>query len=274
MKSEGNTIDYLRLTLMKGIGSVRANHLIELCGTACACFDMDEESLLEAERGYILKNGYSEMGEKRLKSFIEYRDSAMIREKAEKVIMDCDMTGISIITREDVWYPNRFKGLKDSPVLIYIKGELRINEYSKSVGIIGARRCSRYGKEKAIDVAGDAVKNDCAVISGMAKGIDSYAHTAALKSEGYTIAVLGCGVDICYPAEHQGLYEKIVKKGCIISEYPPGSKPRQYMFPQRNRLIAALSDELYVVDAGAKSGTETTIASCIAYGGGREVYQI
>ncbi len=79
---------------------------------------------------------------------------------------------------------------------------------------------------------------------------------------------------ICYPAEHQELYEKISKSGCIISEYPPGTKPRQYMFPQRNRLIAALSDELYVVDAGVKSGTETTIAACIAYGGGRKVYQI
>ena len=78
---------------------------------------------------------------------------------------------------------------------------------------------------------------------------------------------------ICYPAEHQELYEKISKSGCIISEYPPGTKPRQYMFPQRNRLIAALSDDLYVVDTGKKSGTETTIAACIAYGGGRKVHQ-
>lgn len=266
MKSEGKTIDYLRLTLLKGIGCVRANHLIDLCGSANACFGIDENSLLEAEREYIFQNGFSEMGEKRLKSFIEYRDDIVIREKAEEIVRDCDLAGVSIITKDDVLYPDRLKGLKDSPVLIYIKGELRINEYSKSVGIIGARRCSRYGKEKAIDVARGAVKNDCVVISGMAKGIDSYAHTAALKNGGYTIAVLGCGVDICYPAEHQELYEQISKKGCIISEYPPGTKPREYMFPQRNRIIAALSDELYVVDAGSKSGTETTIAACVSYG--------
>ena len=274
MKSEEKTIDYLRLTLMKGIGPVRANHLVELCGAANACFCIDENSLLEVEREYIRQNGYSEIGEKRLRSFIEYRDSAAIREEAEKIIRDCDLAGVSIITKEDARYPNRLAGLKDSPVLIYVKGDLRINAYPKSIGIIGARRCSIYGKKKAIDVAEYAVENDCAVISGMAKGIDSYAHTAVLKSEGYTIAVLGCGADICYPVEHQELYEKISKRGCIISEYPPGTKPRQYMFPQRNRLIAALSDELYVVDAGAKSGTETTIAACIAYGGGREVHQI
>ena len=273
MKNEEKTIDYLKLTLMKGIGPVRANHLLELCGAANECFCIDESSLFKAEKEYILHNGYGEIGERSLKSFIEYRDSAAIREKTEKIIRDCDMAGVSIITKEDARYPSRLAGLKDSPVLIYAKGDLRINAYSKSIGIIGARRCSRHGKEKAIDVAVDAVKNDCVVISGMAKGIDSYAHTAALKSEGYTIAVLGCGADICYPAEHQELYEKISKSGCIISQYPPGTKPRQYMFPQRNRLIAALSDDLYVVDTGKKSGTETTIAACIAYGGGRKVHQ-
>jgi DNA processing protein len=103
----------------------------------------------------------------------------------------------------------------------------------------------------------------------MAKGIDSYAHTAALKTQGYTIAVLGNGVDIGYPMEHDRLYEEIARLGCVLSEYPPGTAPREYNFPRRNRIIAALSDTLYVVDAGRHSGTESTIENSRKYG--REV---
>ncbi len=273
MKREESIIDYLRLTLMSGLGPIGANHLLELCGDVNACFDMDEKSLLEAENRYVLKNGHSQMGEKRLRRFIAQRDAVEIMEKAERIIRDCDFAGISVVTRRDIRYPGRLVGLKDAPILLYARGNFKINEYSESKGIVGARRCSGQGKENAIAIAEAAVKNGEAVISGMAKGIDSYAHTAVLKSGGYTIAVLGCGADVCYPAEHRELYEEIRKRGCIVSEYPPGVKPRQYMFPQRNRLIAALSDELYVVDAGAKSGTATTIAAYIGYGG-RGLHQI
>ncbi len=122
---------------------------------------------------------------------------------------------------------------------------------------------------KAIGIASGAANNGIAVISGMAKGIDSYAHTAALKSGGYTIAVLGNGPDICYPREHDRLYDTIASQGCILSEYPPGTKPREYLFPKRNRLIAALSDRLYVIDAGRNSGTASTVESSQKYG--REV---
>lgn len=106
----------------------------------------------------------------------------------------------------------------------------------------------------------------------MAKGIDSYAHTAALKNDGYTIAILGNSPDICYPKEHGKLYEEIISKGCILSEYPPGTRPNRFTFPKRNRLIAALSDELYVVDIGSNSGTATTIEACEWYG--REVKRV
>ncbi len=273
MKREEKIIDYLRLTLIEGFGPVSANYLTELCGGIEECFHIDKNSLIESENKYMIQHEHSAIGERRLESFISHRDSAAVMEKAEKIIRDCELSGLSIITKEDIRYPGRLTGLKDAPLLIYAKGELRINEYSKSVGIVGARRCSSQGKDKAIDIATDAVRNNCVVISGMAKGIDSYAHTAVLKSVGYTIAVLGCGADVCYPTEHQELYEEITKKGCIISEYPPKTKPRQYMFPQRNRLIAALSDELYVVDAGIKSGTETTVTACMKYGG-RKIHRV
>lgn len=99
----------------------------------------------------------------------------------------------------------------------------------------------------------------------MAKGIDSYAQTACIKNNGYTVAVLGNGPDICYPEEHRSLYESIIRFGCIISEYPPGTRPYQYMFPARNRIIAALSDDLFVIDKGCRSGTESTIKAAHQY---------
>ena len=118
--------------------------------------------------------------------------------------------------------------------------------------------------DQAVREAGERIQ--AAIEScGYAKGIDSYAHTAALKKEGYTISVLGNGVDICYPKEHERLYEEIMLKGCVLSEYPPETMPREFRFPKRIRLIAALSDELYVVDAGRHSGTETTIKACEFY---------
>ena len=99
----------------------------------------------------------------------------------------------------------------------------------------------------------------------MAKGIDSYAHTSALLHGGNTIAVLGNGPDICYPKEHAALMERIIETGAIVAEYPPGTKPRPYSFPMRNRLIAAMSDTLYVVDTGRNSGTISTIESALKY---------
>ena len=147
--------------------------------------------------------------------------------------------------------------------------DIKINEFQHSIGIVGARRCTADGKKAAIDIATESTRINAAIISGMAKGIDSYAHTAALKAQGYTIAVLGNGADICYPKEHERLYEEIAKHGCIVSEYPPQTQPREYNFPKRNRLIAALSDKLYVIDAGRNSGTNSTVEYSRNYG--REV---
>ncbi|MEQ8199576.1 MAG: DNA-processing protein DprA, partial [Clostridiaceae bacterium] len=125
-------------------------------------------------------------------------------------------------------------------------------------GIVGARRCTEYGKRIATEAAEFLAERGIAVISGMAKGIDGYAHTACINSGGYTIAFLGCGIDIAYPEEHRKLMEKIKETGAVISEYPPGTKPNGKNFPERNRLIAAFSKELLVVEAGENSGALIT----------------
>ncbi len=244
--------EYVMLTQMKGLGPVSQNKLLEAVGGIINCFRMEEREILSiCERKEIRKS--------RVNAFLSQRDDSDIIMRADRIINESYVCGINIIIKESEEYPLRFNGLEDTPILLYSKGKLLINNYGNSVGVIGARRCSAQGKEKAIRIACDASKQKKAIISGMAKGIDSYAHTAAIKTNGYTIAVLGNGADICYPKEHYRLYERIVEKGCVLSEYPPGILPKQYYFPRRNRLIAALSDDLYVIDAGRNSGTESTV---------------
>ncbi len=257
---EEKIIRYIMLTQMKGLGPVTQNSLLDACGGIDKCFEMDHEAFTDVAK---------QVGTKRISLFLYQRDDGEIRRVSWEIYKGCLEKGISISTRESIYFPDRFKDIPDMPILLYCKGELRINEFAHSDGIVGARRCSPEGKKQSIDIAVEAVQNDAAVISGMAKGIDSYAHTATLKAGGYTIAVLGSDAYICYPSEHEKLYEKIAENGCILSEYPPGTVPKEYYFPKRNRLIAALSDRIYVIDAGRKSGTETTVENGKKYG--REV---
>lgn len=197
-------------------------------------------------------------GQQQMMSIIGLPDQA-IKEAGERIQASIESCGYDIPKDKVI------KMLNDMPVVLYVKGSLEINEHKRSVGIIGARRCSTEGKKAAVVITEREIRSDSVIVSGMAKGIDSYAHTAAIKNQAYTIAVLGSGPDICYPREHERLYEEIVLHGCIVSEYPPGTEPKNYSFPKRNRLIAALSDIVYVVDTGRKSGTFSTVAACKKY---------
>jgi DNA processing protein len=128
------------------------------------------------------------------------------------------------------------------------------------IAIIGARRCSAEDKKKCISLVGQMSEKrpGAIIISGGAKGIDGYAHTAAIKNHLRTIAFVGTGLDICYPREHRELFEKICEYGVLLSEYPPGMPAKPYHFPQRNRLIAAWSGEMHIIGAGRNSGTRIT----------------
>ena len=250
------------MTQMKGIGPITQHALLDVCGGIDKCFEVDYYDL-------TISDDAKKIGIKRIDSFIQQREDEKIRRCSEEIMNKSVDLGISIVTPEDEEFPVRFRDIDDMPVVLYAKGNLKINEFGNSIGVVGARRCTREGKKKAIDITTEAVFGGKAVISGMAKGIDSYAHTAAIKADGYTIAVLGNGVDICYPKEHEKLYEEIAEHDCALSEYPPGTPPREYNFPKRNRLIAGLSDELYVIDAGRNSGTLSTLEFSRQYG--REV---
>lgn len=185
-------------------------------------------------------------------------------EKAKRILERCKENNIKILTMDDVIYPDTFRKFNNLPIMLYYKGSLF--ESMSGVGVIGARRCSSEDKQKTIELTHELVKQNKIIVSGMAKGVDSYAHTAALKNNGKTIAVLGNGLNICYPKEHSYLMKSIEESGMLISEYPPDIMPTSYTFPQRNRIIAALSEKLYVVTAGRNSGTNITVDFAKKYG--------
>jgi DNA processing protein len=174
---------------------------------------------------------------------------------------------IQLLTYMDPLYPSMAKEYAEAPILLYYRGS--IQENMEGVAIVGSRRCSHYGKQIAIGAAEYLAHHHISVISGMAKGIDGYAHTSCLKNGGYTIACLGNGVDVCYPSEHIELMEAIIENGAVISEYPPQTKSRPSFFPKRNALISSWSKKILVVEAAEKSGA--LITAQLAKEQGREV---
>lgn len=178
--------------------------------------------------------------------------------KAEDILNKCERSDIKILTYYDDLYKQEVRSIRNTPVLLYYRGNIR--EGSMGVAIVGSRRCNEYGKRITVEAAEFLAQNNITVVSGMAKGIDGYSHTACLKAGGYTMAILGCGLDICYPKEHDALMQKIIECGAVISEYPPGTKPSQRNFPERNRLISAWCRKLLVAEATENSGALITAA--------------
>lgn len=178
---------------------------------------------------------------------------------------------IIVLEKEDIRYPDLLRQIPEPPKQLYCIGNLELLKMP-AAALVGSRKCSEYGKQVAMNLGKTLAQAGAAVVSGMAKGIDSFGQLGTLKAGGKTIAVLGCGVDICYPAENRKLYDQIASEGLIVSEYPPGTVPMPYMFPQRNRIIAGLSRVVTVVEAGRDSGA--LITAGLAEDFGREVYAV
>lgn len=179
--------------------------------------------------------------------------------------------GIGFVSREDEAYPKKLSYISNAPYALYYLGKLP-EENRKSVAIVGARERSAYGCQVAEKLAANLSAAGVEVISGMARGVDADGHRGALDGGGRSYAILGCGVDICYPKSNKYLYEKLQKQGGIISEFPPGTQPLAAHFPRRNRIIAGLSDYVAVIEARLKSGSLITADFAIEQG--REVYAL
>ena len=220
---------------------------------------------------YIEETGLRSCGflnDKEIQEFITCRKAADIKEDYKEF----EKKKIRLITYEMDEYPSKLKDISTPPYALYVKGQLP-DESKKSASIVGARDCTPYGETYALSFGKFFGENDIQVISGMARGVDSFGHRGALNGKGKTFAVLGCGVDICYPRENIGLYTDILDNGGgIISEFPPGTNPLANNFPARNRIISALSDIVLVMEAREKSGS--LITADMALDQGKDVYAL
>jgi len=177
------------------------------------------------------------------------------------------------IILEDSKYPQILKEISDPPAELYIRGNL-VEEDKAAIGIVGTRNYTSYGKQVAYDIVGDLAEAGLTIVSGLAKGIDTFAHKAALERGGRTIAILGSAIDSrsIYPSCNKRLAEKIIQNGAIMSEYSPGTTAERYFFPKRNRIISGLSLGVLVIEAPERSGALIT-ANC-ALDQNREVFAI
>lgn len=179
--------------------------------------------------------------------------------------------GISFLSIDDRQYPERLKNIPDPPYSLYFRGSLP-SDKKPSLAVIGARMATPYGKKEAYGFGKKLASRGIQIVSGMAMGIDAIAGQAALDAEGDSFAVLGNGVDICYPAQNRDLYDLLADRGGLISEYPPGTAPQARLFPMRNRIISGLSDAVLVVEARKKSGTLITVDMALEQG--REIFAL
>ena len=178
---------------------------------------------------------------------------------------------IEIIQIDSPFYPDNLKVIKNPPDQLYCIGNLSLLS-RKSVAVIGSRKYTLYGKIVAQMIGKELAIAGIPVVSGLAYGIDSFAHEGTVNAGGEAIAVLGTGIDVIHPARNANLYNRIAKSGLIISEYPPGTPGAKYTFPQRNRIISAISESVVVVEAGLNSGS--LITTDFANEQGKSIYAV
>lgn len=180
-------------------------------------------------------------------------------------------SGAEVITVLDDVYPRILREIPGPPPVLYVRGMLPLQD-EPTVAIVGTRRATSYGREATTRIASELAAAGVTIVSGLAKGIDGFAHRAALESAGRTVAVMASGVDIIYPPEHRQLAERIVESGALVSDYPPGAKPDAPNFPARNRIISGLSLATIVIEAPSRSGALITVG--FAADQGRDVYAV
>jgi DNA processing protein len=178
---------------------------------------------------------------------------------------------INCISKKDSEYPRLLRVIPDPPERLFYRGDISLLD-GAAVAIVGARSATEYGRWVSFNMAKNLTEYGLTIVSGMAWGVDSQAHTGALAGEGKTVAVLGCGVDICYPKSNNRLMDEIMRKGLVVSELEPGAEPRPFTFPMRNRIISGLALATVVVEAGVKSGSLITAERAAEQG--RSVYAV
>ena len=245
------------LACLQGVSNRKKRKLIAYFGSARELFEAEERTVTDCP--FLLP--------KQKNLICEARKNADLERQVERFLA----AGSALITVEQENYPKRLLQVHDHPYAVFTRGKVFSWE-APAVAIVGARRCSAYGKKMAYELGYAMGKAGYIVVSGMARGIDGAAHQGCLDAGGKTVAVLGCGVDICYPAQHQSLYQSIWENGLLLSEYRNETPPLAEHFPARNRLISGLADQVIVVEAREKSGS--LITTDFALEQGKDIYAV
>lgn len=251
------TISLIHLNLIQGVGVKTVQFLIKVFGSAEIALKATPEELRKLER---LPPAICER-------LIRKQVGCPLARELELI----DQYGCQIVTLYDAAYPPLLKEIDTPPLLLYVRGELK-PEDALSISLVGSRQAKDYGRRVSYQLSYQLAQRGVTVISGFAKGIDTCAHRGALEAGGRTIAVMGNGLSLIYPAENRELAEKIVESGALISEFPMGMKPIADNFPRRNRVISGLTLGTVVVEASNRSGA--LITARLASEQGREVFAV
>ena len=247
---------WIALKSIDGVGSIGFKNLVDAFGHPKKVFSASRETLTAVP-------GIGPKTAANVKDFNGWH-------KTEEELELLKKYDTRLITYQDSLYPRSLLNIYDFPPFLYTKGLLK--EDDVNIAVVGSRMASTYGKFSTQRLCRELAINGITVVSGLARGIDSAAHKGALTGRGRTIAVLGCGLDTVYPPENQDLYEEIVSKGAVITEYPFGTPPSASNFPARNRIISGISLGVVVVEANEKSGS--LITAKLALEQGREVFAV
>jgi DNA processing protein len=257
MPEQSPYASWLALARIRGLGCASFKKLADFFGDPSRALSASENTLAQvpglerpAIEGIL---GFSEWGE------------------VAKEIERSAQAGATIVPYAATRYPARLKTIADPPPFLYVKGELR-NEDERAVAVVGSRSASEYGLRVTRDLCRGLASLGFTIVSGMARGIDAAAHEAALEAGGRTVAVLGSGIDVVYPPEHDQVYQKISRQGAVVSELSIGTPPIAFNFPARNRLISGMAVGVVVVEATEKSGS--LITAGLALEQGREVFAV
>lgn len=245
------------LQSVPGVGAAKLRRLVAHFG--------DARSAWEAPREELAASGALDAP--------ALQSLAALRQKPpdfEKLARSWEARGIRLVAWYDAAYPAKLKEIFNPPALLYCRGRLAAD--GRRIAVVGARLATPYGKSVAQAIARALAACGVEIVSGAARGIDAAAHRGALDARGGTVAVLGCGVDVAYPAENKRLLDEIAERGAVVSEYAPGTRPNAKFFPARNRIISGMADGVVVAEAALKSGA--LITAEFALSEGRDVFAV
>jgi DNA processing protein len=249
---------YIALNMVDGVGPIRVRALLDRFQEPQAILVATKADLMQVE-------GVGEEVASNIRGWTEKVDLDGELQRIEKA-------GVQVVTRDDAEYPKNLREIYDPPIILYVRGTLSERD-ALAIAIVGSRRTTLYGQDMARKLAYQLGRVGVTVVSGLARGIDTAAHTGTLQAKGRTVAVIGCGIDSVYPSENEKLAKEIVEKGgAVVTEFPFGVKPGPQNFPMRNRIISGWSLGTVVVEANLKSGALITANQAAEQG--RQVFAV